>query len=251
MRMRIVSNALMAMAAIFLLWAVAQQEQQMDTVTVSESSQYGPYLTDFEGRTLYLLVDDAESVRGMENEPMTEGIRSEAASCTGDCVEKWPPLFSEIPDQGISAGDEVNGELLYVAEVDDREQVVYNGWPLYYFVEDQGSGEINGQGVGGQAFIVSAEGWMIEEGVAGGGQAEDQPSGEEAEGANGAAAEPGDADTDGEEGPAEDAGVGEGAADEEAAGEEAAGEGATDEGAAGDGAADEGAADDGAGEGSY
>jgi predicted lipoprotein with Yx(FWY)xxD motif len=58
----------------------------------------------------------------------------------------------------------VDAELLYTAEVDGITIVVYNGWPLYYFVQDQEPGQINGQGRGGAPniwYIVNPEGQIV------------------------------------------------------------------------------------------
>ena len=46
------------------------------------------------------------------------------------------------------AGDGLDSELLGSAPRNDgTEQATYNGWPLYYFVNDAVPGDVNGQGV--------------------------------------------------------------------------------------------------------
>lgn len=144
--------------AAFALLAFAQTEG--GTVAVGESEQHGPYLTDAEGNALYLFVD--EDMQSDDPERMTEGVRSNAAPCANGCLQAWPPLMGEW-----TAGDGVDDELLYAADVDGRMQAVYNGWPLYYFVRDEAPGQTNGQGVG-QAptiwYLLTPDGTPVESG---------------------------------------------------------------------------------------
>ncbi len=161
--------------------ALAQQEQQTEqaqgqaTVQVSQSDQYGEYLTDGEGRTLYLFEkeheegedegEQGEAEEGEQGGTTQEGVNPMAAECTGECLEAWPPLVTE--GEPI-AGEGVDASLLGTVTMEDgRTQVTYNGWPLYYFVRDENPGDINGQDIhsfGGEWYIVSPEGNPIEEG---------------------------------------------------------------------------------------
>ena len=146
------------LAAFMLLVFAQEQSANPVTVTVAESEQYGPYLTDAEGRTLYLFVN--EEMESADPARMTEGVRSNAAPCADGCLQAWPPLTAEE----VQTGEGVDEELLYAAEVDGMTMVVYNGWPLYYFAHDEEPGQINGQGVGRAPniwYIVSPEGQII------------------------------------------------------------------------------------------
>ena len=130
------------------------------TVQVAQSEEYGAYLTDAQGRTLYLFVDEETEEQGPEQ--MTEGVREVAADCDEECLKAWPAFTAET----VQAGEGINPELLYTTTVGDRTQVVYNGWPLYYFVRDEEPGQINGQDVhsfGGEWYIVSPEGTEVED----------------------------------------------------------------------------------------
>lgn len=167
--------------ALAALNAVAQDQPTFATVLVAESEEYGAYLTDDEGMSLYLFVDDVSSLSAeMGLEPMAEGIRPEAAQCVDDCLSNWPPLLAD--DAGPGEAEEAKGtldaELLYVADVDGRQQVVYNGWPLYYFANDTEAGDVNGHGAGDRWFLVSPEGHVPgegDEGMAGPEAPEDDP----------------------------------------------------------------------------
>ena len=42
-----------------------------------------------------------------------------------------------------------------ISRDDGREQVTYNGLPLYYFANDKAPGDTKGQGVGGVWFVAA------------------------------------------------------------------------------------------------
>ena len=133
----------------FAFLAFAQDDMNA-AVNVTDSEAYGPVLTDAEGMSLYLFVN-AEA--DMSDESMTEGVRAEAKSCTEGCLDAWPPLMADE----VTAGEGVNAELLYTADFDGMNMVVYNGWPLYYFASDTAPGDTTGQGKG-TWHLVSPEG---------------------------------------------------------------------------------------------
>jgi predicted lipoprotein with Yx(FWY)xxD motif len=110
-----------------------------DTLVVA-GSDLGDILTDSEGRTLYLFDPDTQS-----GEP----------TCYDDCAEAWPAFVEEV-----TAGDGVDASLLTTAtRTDDAGvQVVYNGWPLYYFAGDEAPGDTNGQGLNDIWWVVDASG---------------------------------------------------------------------------------------------
>ena len=116
------------------------------TVNVAEVGTFGEALVDGEGRTLYLFTNDTQN--------------SGTSSCTGDCLVRWPPLFT---DGEPVAGTGVDAAMLGTITLPDgTTQVTYNGWPLYYFQDDTAAGDALGQGVGGVWFLVSPTGEMIE-----------------------------------------------------------------------------------------
>ena len=102
----------------------------------------GTILADSQGRTLYALTKD------------TNGI----PTCTGACARAWPPATvtgAASPASGVSAPTTVvdapgGGKMLKVGK-----------WPLYRFAGDAAPGDINGQGSGGEFFVVGADGKLI------------------------------------------------------------------------------------------
>jgi predicted lipoprotein with Yx(FWY)xxD motif len=124
----------------FAILAFAQDEGSV-TVNIADTEAYGPILTDAAGMSLYLFINaEVEMSEGS----MMESVRAEAKSCTEGCLAAWPPLVATE----VTAGEGVNADLLYTAEFDGLNFVVYNGWPLYYFASDLAPGDTMGQGKG-------------------------------------------------------------------------------------------------------
>ena len=116
------------------------------TVNVAEVGTYGQALVDSEGRSLYLFTNDTQN--------------SGASSCMDDCLVEWPPLLT---DGEPVAGAGVDAAMLGTITRDDgTTQVTYNGWPLYYFVDDAAPGDALGQGLGDVWFLVTSTGEAIE-----------------------------------------------------------------------------------------
>ncbi len=98
--------------------------------------------------TLYLFVPDAQG----------------ETTCTGDCLSNWPALIGPA-----TAGEGADEAMLGTTPrpEDGAEQVTYNGWPLYYFGGDTAPGDVNGQGVGDNWYVVDATGTAIDTGLIG------------------------------------------------------------------------------------
>ena len=105
------------------------------TSTVSVGGASKTILTDSKGMTLYYFTPD----------------KGGKVTCTGGCLAVWPPLLSTAP----TAGSGVTGTLTTIANPDGKgTQVVYNSWPLYYYVKDTKPGDVTGENVGGKWFVV-------------------------------------------------------------------------------------------------
>ena len=115
------------------------------TVGIGNES-LGTILVDSQGRTLYLFQRDS-------------GAKS---ACNGACAIDWPPLrVTGTP----SVGGGVSASIVATsARSDGKQQVTYNGHPLYLFSGDQNPGDTNGQGVnafGGLWYVLSSSGNQI------------------------------------------------------------------------------------------
>ena len=154
----------MVVVLMCILGIAVAQETGEGLVQVTTTEEGTEYLVSNEGRALYTLVDP--SIVGEADaaqEPVTEGVREAALSCTDGCLDAWPALTSEGT---VTTGPGVDGDMLYTASVDGRNQVVYNGWPLYTFARDTAAGDVAGQGVegaGGTWYVVMPDGTLIQE----------------------------------------------------------------------------------------
>jgi predicted lipoprotein with Yx(FWY)xxD motif len=106
------------------------------TVGTAETPELGTFLVDPEGVTLYLFTND---MPGM-------------SMCTGDCLVNWPIFTAEEP---LTLPEGVPGELTLIEGSEGTPQVAYNGWPLYYFANDEAPGDTNGQGAGDVWYVVN------------------------------------------------------------------------------------------------
>jgi predicted lipoprotein with Yx(FWY)xxD motif len=110
-----------------------------ETEIESEDSALGPILTDSEGRTLYLFLQD----------------RNATSTCAGSCAQTWPAVTTTGTPK---AGDGVSGKLGTSERADGTTQVTIAGHPLYTYASDAAPGDTNGQGVGQVWFVVSPKG---------------------------------------------------------------------------------------------
>lgn len=109
------------------------------TVEVGDTS-LGQVLVDGDGRTLYMFDKD------------TNGGPS---TCYDECAAAWPPLLTS----GSAAGEGIDEAKLGTTERDDgTTQVTYAGWPLYYWAQDAAPGDVDGQGVNGVWWVLTADG---------------------------------------------------------------------------------------------
>jgi len=103
-------------------------------VASAKKAKVGSVIVDAQGRTLYRFTAEAQGV------PV----------CTGACVGTWPPAV-------VSAATGLPKHVATVKRPDDGKlQLTYDGHPLYRYAGDQSKADANGEGVGGQWFVVNA-----------------------------------------------------------------------------------------------
>jgi predicted lipoprotein with Yx(FWY)xxD motif len=144
-----------ALPAIFaLLAADAAAAQETIRVEVSESEEYGEFLT-VAGYPVYLFSSDRP---GDEAAPPT-------ISCVGDCLSAWPPVAGDAFEAGAGVDPALLGEI----EAEGVAMATYDGWPLYFFARDAEGGPPTGQEIesfGGVWHLIRPDGTRIEgEGV--------------------------------------------------------------------------------------
>ena len=105
---------------------------------IQKPSLNGTALSDSAGHTLYLYKLD------IAGKP----------TCTGGCLGSWPvvPAGTSLPT--LPSG--LSGTLGSVAATAGGQQLTYDGWPLYTFTGDSGSGDATGQGINNFAAITSS-----------------------------------------------------------------------------------------------
>jgi len=139
LRFRFVLALVLVLGTIFGLQAVAAQEEAA-TVQLGGNDELGPFLVDAAGMTLYIFANDEPGV----------------SNCSGDCLANWPALTVEegqVPT--LAAG--VPGRLGMIQREDDGTfHVLYNGMPLYYWVNDTQPGDATGHLRGDVWFVAQA-----------------------------------------------------------------------------------------------
>jgi D-xylose transport system substrate-binding protein len=108
---------------------------------VTNNPTLGNILTDANGKTLYIFLNDKAGV----------------SNCTGACLAKWP-AFSAAQGATPTAGSGVTGTLGTITRSDGTVQVTINQMPLYYFGGDTKPGDTNGQGIGNVWYVVGPDG---------------------------------------------------------------------------------------------
>lgn len=114
-----------------------------------QNSTYGRYLTDGQGRTLYMFARDTQN--------------SGKSTCSGQCAAVWPPVLARQRPQVAAQLDA--RKLGEITRADGQHQLTYDGWPLYHYTPDQGKpGAITGQAIesfGAPWYLLSPSGQVI------------------------------------------------------------------------------------------
>jgi predicted lipoprotein with Yx(FWY)xxD motif len=108
---------------------VASKTVHGPTLRGANNGKLGKILVNAQGRTLYLFKKDT-------------GTKS---TCNGACAAAWPPLRATgkpVVGKGATASKARTS-----ARSDGKPQVVYNGHPLYTYVDDKKPGDTHGQGI--------------------------------------------------------------------------------------------------------
>lgn len=107
------------------------------TINIQKVSNTVSYLTDGQGMSLYISLQDAP----------------EKSNCNATCLTLWQPL---LVNGKIIAGSGVTlANLGIITLPDGTHQVTYLGAPLYTYTKDVNPGDTNGHGVDGIWFLVA------------------------------------------------------------------------------------------------
>ena len=121
-------------------------------------SGVGTVLVDAKGRTVYTLTSPAK-----KNVPCTDG---------NGCTAIWPDLPLPTGTSAAKAGMGINASLLGTMKSDGETYPTYNGYLVYEYSGDTGSGQANGVGLksfGGTWYALSASGMLVKKSSSGSG----------------------------------------------------------------------------------
>ena len=103
-------------------------------VASAKKAKVGSVIVDAQGRTLYRFTAEAQGL------PV----------CTGACLGTWLPALATSPSglpEHVAAIRRPDGGKL---------QLTYDGHPLYRYAGDRSKADANGEGVGGQWYVIKA-----------------------------------------------------------------------------------------------
>jgi predicted lipoprotein with Yx(FWY)xxD motif len=106
-------------------------------ITLGNTPETVNYLVDSDGRSLYVSLQDPPG----------------QSTCDAECLKSWQPL---LPKGKVVVGTGVQATKVgAITRSDGTLQATYNNAPLYRYVQDQKSGDVNGQGLNGNWYLVS------------------------------------------------------------------------------------------------
>jgi predicted lipoprotein with Yx(FWY)xxD motif len=106
----------------------------------------GEAWVDTKGLTLYMFEPDKGSGSSV---------------CYDQCAKAWPPFTVKAASDLVLPAEISASAVKLHARKDGTQQVVVNGWPLYYWFADKAPGDITGQSVGDVWWVVDKSGTPI------------------------------------------------------------------------------------------
>lgn len=109
-----------------------------NAVQLFNDNSFGMIMADADGNTLYFFSLDS---KGLSN-------------CNGECLDNWPVFYEEnlTLDEGLDAND-----FGVITRDDGSMQTTYKGWPLYTYIGDANSGDVNGDGLQSIWFVAKPD----------------------------------------------------------------------------------------------
>lgn len=107
---------------------------------VQHNATFGPYLTDGQGRAVYVFSRD----------------RLDVSACVGRCNNQWPRLEGESVNVAAPLKAEDFGSFRHVR---GPRQLTFRGAPLYYYAGDKRGGDTKGHGQNNQWSLVNPDGF--------------------------------------------------------------------------------------------
>jgi predicted lipoprotein with Yx(FWY)xxD motif len=107
------------------------------TITIHKVSDTVSFLTDGDGNSLYISLQDDTG----------------KSNCTGACLTLWKPLIAK--SRVVAGPGLVQANLGIITLADGSHQVTFLGSPLYTYTKDTHPGDTTGQGLNGEWFLVT------------------------------------------------------------------------------------------------
>ena len=98
------------------------------------------------------------------------------SNCYDQCAVNWPPLMLG-EEQALTGGAGVFGELGITKRSDGGNQITYNGWPLYYWVQDAAPEDTTGHLVNNVWFVAMPKDQVTQSSAPEGNSGSDSSSG--------------------------------------------------------------------------
>ena len=113
-------------------------EPELNSVKLGDDATLGKILTDADGMSLYFFSLDTK----------------DNSECLDACLDAWPVFYEEdiTLDTGLDAAD-----FATIDRTDGSKQTTYQGWPLYYFANDNAAGDTNGDDVNNVWYIAKPD----------------------------------------------------------------------------------------------
>jgi predicted lipoprotein with Yx(FWY)xxD motif len=113
------------------------------TLDIANNATYGQILTDGNGMTLYVNINDLKG----------------QSTCLASCMQNWTPLYT-LGHPNIGTG--INASLVGTITTSYGLMIVtYNNHPLYLYKGDTAPGQANGQDQNISFYVISASGQVI------------------------------------------------------------------------------------------
>lgn len=124
--------AIILLVILLVIFAYYKKPEKHTVVNYSQSQEYGKYLTDINGMTLYFFSTDPTSEK----------------ACDYKCLKYWKPFITDLAISGndsfMSKKYNLGDKISIVKRSDGLYQYTYNGNLLYRFAGDEKSGDMVG-----------------------------------------------------------------------------------------------------------
>ncbi|MGH3664053.1 MAG: hypothetical protein ACRDT8_07970 [Micromonosporaceae bacterium] len=123
--------------------AASRTAEPPKVLKVTKLEGWMPFVTNDKGRTIYRFDDDSAN--------------PSKSTCFDECAKTWEPVLAPNGEWRIQ-GDGIDANQVGLIDRPEGQQVTLDGWPLYYFKNDQELGETSGHGVADKWFAIGPDG---------------------------------------------------------------------------------------------